>query len=231
MRLRSRQTSCLLDFALQKQIVIYRVRITTITGSRFWNVCTQDVTNIARHHARWRQARYEHEKTKKGQSTPRPQAGADVECAPAQTSADITASGTFRFVTSDRTQSTPPMINVSTGGPTMTPRTKSSRAGALNGGAISFVRMPAAAKMIAIIIEGTRLISPVRTMYLPIEVRLSNNRRSTHCWCFSWPVISCSGSKLSPPFSFKVHSHRTHAPFARWPGAILGLKDQTIVFS
>jgi len=45
-------------------------------GRMFWNTCTHDVTRIARHNERRRQFRNEQEKTKNGQITTSPHAGA-----------------------------------------------------------------------------------------------------------------------------------------------------------
>jgi len=68
------------------------MEIATIVGRKFWNACTHDVTNIACHHERFRQAKYEHENTKNGQITPNPHAGAISECTIAQRIAEKTAS-------------------------------------------------------------------------------------------------------------------------------------------
>jgi len=136
----------------------------------FWNACTHDVTKIARHHERLRQPKYEYEKTKNGQITPNPHAGATSECNPAQTKAEMTASGTGRFVINDNIQSTPPMSNVSKGGLIMTSPMSRPIAGPWNSGPVSSVITPVNPKIIAITSEGTRLISPVRKTYFHIEI-------------------------------------------------------------
>ena len=112
------------------------MEIATIVGRKFWNACTHDVINIACHHERRRQFKYEHEKTKNGQITPNPQAGATSECTPAQRNAEMTASRTCRFVINDNIQSTPAMSNVSIGGPIMTIITNNSMAEPLNFGPV-----------------------------------------------------------------------------------------------
>jgi len=146
------------------------VAITAIAGRMFWNACKHDVTKIARHHERLRQPKYEHEKTKKGQITPSPHAGAIRECSPAQTKADMTAIQTGRFVINDNIQSTPPMSNVSNGGLITTSPMSRPMAGPLNSGPVSSVITPVNPKIIAIMSEGTRLISPVRRTYFHIEI-------------------------------------------------------------
>ncbi len=136
----------------------------------FWNACTHDVTNIARHHERFRQFRYEHEKTKNGQITPSPQAGAIRECTPAQTNADMTASVTGRFVINDIIHSPPAISNVSNGGLITTSPMSRPRAGPSNSGLVSSVIIPVNPKISTIIIEGTKLISPVRRTYFHIDI-------------------------------------------------------------
>ena len=136
----------------------------------FWNACKHDVTKIARHHERLRQPKYEHEKTKKGQITPSPHAGAKIECIAAQIIAEMTASRTGRFVIKDNIQSPPAMSKVSTGGLTITIKMSRPRAGPLNSGPVSSVITPVNPKIIAIMSEGTRLISPVRRTYFHIEI-------------------------------------------------------------
>ncbi len=132
-------------------------------GSRFWSEWIHDVTNIARQKARLRQVRYAHEKTKKGQITPNPQAGANSECSPAQTHADIAASGTSRFVKNDSIQRMGTISKVSIGGPisTIIGRRKSGFPSKV--GLLCSVMIPDAARMTAIITEGKKLISPART--------------------------------------------------------------------
>jgi hypothetical protein len=139
-------------------------------GRIFWNACTHDVTNIACHHERFRQLKYEHEKTKNGQTTPNPHAGAIRECTPAQTNAEKTASLTCRFVINDNIQSPPPMSNVSNGGLIKTIPMSRPRAGPLNSGPVSSVITPLNPKIVVIMSEGTRLISPVRRTYFHIEI-------------------------------------------------------------
>jgi len=150
--------------------LIYRVAISAIAGRIFWNACTHDVTNIARHHERRRHDKYEHEKTKNGQITPSPHAGAISECTPAQTNADMTASLTCRFVINDNIQSPPAMSKVSIGGLIMTSPMSRPMAGPLKSGPVSSVITPVNPKIIAITSEGTRLISPVRRIYFHIEI-------------------------------------------------------------
>ena len=144
--------------------------IIAIEGRIFWNACTHDVTNIARHHERRRHDKYEHEKTKNGQITPIPHAGAISECSPAQIKAEITASWTGRFVINDNNQSTKAMSNVSNGGPIMTSPINRPMAGPSKSGPVSSVITPVNAKIIVIMSEGTRLISPVRKTYFHIEI-------------------------------------------------------------
>ena len=136
----------------------------------FWNACTHDVTNIARHHERLRQPKYEHEKTKNGQITPSPHAGAMSECTVAQIIAEIIASRTGRFVINDNIQSPPAMSNVSKGGPIITSKMKRPMAEPSNSGVVSSVIIPVNPRIIEIISEGTRLISPVRRTYFHIEI-------------------------------------------------------------
>jgi hypothetical protein len=136
----------------------------------FWNACTHDVTNIARHHERRRHDKYEHEKTKNGHITPSPHAGAIRECTPAQTNAEMTASRTGRFVINDNIQSPPPMSNVSNGGQITTIPTSRPMAEPLKSGPVSSVITPVNPKIIAIMSEGTRLISPVRKTYFHIDI-------------------------------------------------------------
>lgn len=162
----------------------------------FWNACTHDVTNIARRHERRRQPKYEHEKMKNGQITPSPHAGAISECTPAQINADMTASRTGRFVINDNIQSPPPMSNVSNGGLIKTIPMSRPRAGPLNSGPVSSVITPLNPKIVVIMSEGTRLISPVRRTYFHIEILLSNSRESSHGCFFCSTVIFCSGSKF-----------------------------------
>ena len=144
--------------------------ITAIAGRMFWNACTHDVTNIARHHERRHQFKYEHENTKNGQITPSPQAGAKSECTPAQTIAEMIASLTRRFVINDNIQSPPPMSNVSKGGLIMTNPMSRPMAGPWNSGPVSSVITPVDPKIIAITSEGKRLISPVRRTYFHIDI-------------------------------------------------------------
>ena len=144
--------------------------ITAIAGRMFWNACTHDVTKIARHHERRRQFKYEHEKTKNGQITPSPQTGAISECNPAQINADMTASRTGRFVINDNIQSMPPMSNVSKGGLITTSPMSRPMGDPLNSGPVSSVINPVNPKIIAIMSEGKRLISPVRRTYFHIEI-------------------------------------------------------------
>ncbi|HUT45674.1 MAG TPA: hypothetical protein VMX36_05280 [Sedimentisphaerales bacterium] len=128
------------------------------------------MTNIACHHERLRQAKYEHEKTKNGQITHSPHAGAISECTTAQTNAYMTASGTCRFVINDNIQSPPPMSNVSNSEPTMTSPMSRPMAGPLKFGPVSSVTTPVNPKIIAIMSEGIRLISPMRRIYFHIEI-------------------------------------------------------------
>ncbi len=149
-------------------------------GTRFWSEWTNDVTSMARQKERLRQVRYEHEKTKKGQITPNPQAGARSECNPAQTHADIAASGTSRFVKNDSVQSIGTISKVSIGGPisTIISRRKSglpSKVGLL----CSFM-IPDVARTTTIITEGRKLISPACSTYLGIDMRLSRSIESNH---------------------------------------------------
>lgn len=108
--------------------------IATIEGRKFWNICTHDVTNIARHKDFRRQFKYEQEKTKNGQITPSPQAGATSECSTAQINADMTASKICRLVINVNIQSPPAMSNVSIGGPIMTRPMNKPIAGPSNSG-------------------------------------------------------------------------------------------------
>jgi len=128
------------------------------------------VTNIARHHERLRHDKYEQEKTKNGQITPNPHAGAISECSPAQTNAEIIANLTGRFVINDNIQSPPPMSNVSKGGPIITSQMKRLMAEPSNSGLVSSVITPVNPKIIVITSEGTILISPVRRTYFHIEI-------------------------------------------------------------
>ena len=162
----------------------------------FWNACTHDVINIARHHECLRQPKYEHEKTKNGQITTSPHAGAISECTTAQINAEMTASRTGRFVINDNIQSPPPMSNVSNRGLIITSPMSRPMAGPLNSGPISSVTTPVNPKIIATMSEGTRLISPVRRTYFHIEILLSNSRESSHGCFFCSIVIFCSGSRF-----------------------------------
>lgn len=128
------------------------------------------MTRIARQNERLRQLKYEHEKTKKGQITPRPQVGALSECTPAQINAEMTASQTCRFVINDNIQSPPAMSNVSTGGPIMTSPINRPMAGPSKSGPVSSVTIPVNPKIITIMSDGTRLINPVRRIYFRIEI-------------------------------------------------------------
>ena len=128
------------------------------------------MTKIARRHERLRQPKYEHEKTKNGQITPSPHAGAIRECKPAQINAEMTASLTGRFVINDNIQNTPPMSNVSNGGLITTKPMSRLMAEPWNSGVVSSVITPVNPKIIAIMSEGTRLISPVRRTYFHIEI-------------------------------------------------------------
>lgn len=162
----------------------------------FWNACTHDVTNIARHHERLRQLKYEHEKTKNGQITPSPQAGAISECSPAQRNAEMTASRTCRFVINDNIQSPPPMSNVSNGGLITTSPMSRPMAGPLNSGPVSSVIIPVNPRIIAIMSEGTRLISPVRRTYFHIEIWLSKSTENNR-FCRFVSTVSGPVSKFS----------------------------------
>ena len=136
----------------------------------FWNACTHDVTNIARHHELLRHDKYEHEKTKNGQITPSPHAGAMSECSPAQINAEIIASLTGRFVINENIQSPPPMSNVSKGGPIITSPINRPMAEPSNSGPVSSFITPVTPKIIEIMSEGTRLISPVRRTYFQMGI-------------------------------------------------------------
>ena len=169
-------------------------------GTRFWSEWTHDVTSIARQKARLRQVRYEHEKTKKGQITPNPQAGANSECSPAQTHADIAASGISRFVKKDSIHRMGTIKKVSIGGPisTIIGRRKSGLPSKV--GLLCSLIIPDVARTTTIITEGKKLISPARSTYLSIDMRLSKSIESNHPRCISGSGIpccsaSCSGSK------------------------------------
>ena len=159
-----------------------------------------DVTSIARQKARLRQVRYEHENTKKGQIMHNPQADAANECSTAQTHADIAASGTSRFVRNDSIQRMGTISKVSSGGPISTIIGRRKRGSPSKVGLLSSVISPDDPRMTAITTEGTKLISPARSAYLRIEIRLSNSFESNHPRCISGSGIpccstSCSGSK------------------------------------
>jgi len=136
----------------------------------FWNACTHDVTNIARRHECRRHDKYEHEKTKNGQITPSPHAGAMSECSPAQINAEMIASLTGRFVINDNIRNKPPMSNVSKGGPIITSQMKRPMAEPSNSGPVSSVITPVTPKIIEIMSEGMRLISPERRTYFQIGI-------------------------------------------------------------
>ena len=169
-------------------------------GTRFWSEWTHDVTSIARQKARLRQVRYEHEKTKKGQITPNPQAGANSECSPAQTHADIAASGISRFVKKDSIHRMGTIKKVSIGGPIITIMSRTKNGSPSKVGPPSSVMIPDAARTTTIIIEGKKLISPARSTYLSVDMRLSKSIESNHPRCISGFGVpccfaSCSGSK------------------------------------
>lgn len=126
--------------------------------------------NIACHHERFRQVKYEHEKIKNGQIITNPHAHAKSECSTAQINADVIARITCRFVINDNIQSPPPMSNVSNNGPNMTNIKSRPGAEPSNSGPVSSVITPLNPKITAIRIEGTRLISPVRRIYFHIEI-------------------------------------------------------------
>lgn len=174
---------------------------------------------MARQNARRHQVRYEHEKTKKGQITPNPHAGARSECSPAQMHADIAANGTCRFVKNDSTQRMGTIKKVSIGGPisTIIGRTKSGFPSKM--GPPSSVMIPDAARTTAIIIDGKKLITPARSTYLRIEMRLSKSIESSHPRCIAGSGItccstSCSSSKcrlLNCPVELAVEAGVRHA--------------------
>ncbi len=155
-----------------------------------------DVTNIACHHERRSQFRYEHEKTKNGQITTNPHAGAKSECITAQINAEMAAGKTCRFVINDNIQSPPPISNVSNNGPIITNEMSKPRAEPLNYGLVSSVIAPLNPKISAIIIEGTRLIRPASRMYFQIEILLSNSRDNSRGCLLSSIVVSCWRSKF-----------------------------------
>ena len=102
--------------------------------------------------------------------THNPHAGTISECAPAQTNAEMIASWTGRFVIKDNIQSPPANSNVSIRGLIITIPMNTPTAGTLYSGLVSSVITPVNAKIIAIMSEGTRLISPVRRTYFHIEI-------------------------------------------------------------
>ena len=128
------------------------------------------MTNIARRNERLRNDKYEHEKTKNGQITPSPHVGAIRECSPAQINAEMIASLTGRFVINDNIRNKPPMSSVSKGGPIITSPIKRPMAEPSNSGPVSSVITPATPKIIEIMSEGMRLISPVRKMYFQMGI-------------------------------------------------------------
>jgi len=151
---------------------------------------------MACHHEHLRHDKYEHEKTKNGQITPSPHAGAMSECTPAQTNAEIIASLTGRFVINDIIQSPPPITSVSKGGPIITSQMKRLMAEPSNSGPVSSFITPVNPKIIVIMSEGTRLISPARRTYFQIEIWLSksteNNRFCRFVLTVSGPVSKFS---------------------------------------
>ena len=92
------------------------------------------------------------------------------ECNPAQIIAEMIASLTGRFVMKDNIRNTPPISNVSKGGPIITSKMKRPMAEPSNSGVVSSVIIPVNPRIIEIISEGTRLISPVRRMYFQMEI-------------------------------------------------------------
>ncbi len=182
----------------------YSVAIAIMPGRRFWSEWTHDVTNIARQKPRLRQVRYEHEKTKKGQIMHNPQANAANECSTAQTHADIAASGTSRFVRNESIQRMGTISKVSSGGPISTIIGRRNSGFPSKVGPLSSVMIPDDPRMTAIIIDGKKLISPARSAYLRIEIRLSKSFESNHPRWISGSGIaccstSCSGSKCRLP--------------------------------
>ena len=129
-----------------------------------------DVTRIACHHERLRQLRYAHEKTKNGQITPSPHAGASRECNVAQIIAEMIASRTGRFVINDNNRNKPPISSVSKGGPIITSQINRTGAEPSNSGPDSSVITPVNPRIIAIIREGTRLMSPARRTYFQMGI-------------------------------------------------------------
>lgn len=113
-----------------------------------------------------------------------------MECRHAQTNADIAASGMLRFVIRDRMRSTRPMSNVSMGGQTITIRTINSRGEPSNAGPVSSVTTPQIPRTKTTASDGRRLISPVRSTYRRIEMRVSNSHRSSH-------ICGLTGSDVS----------------------------------
>ena len=172
------------------------MEIAAIVGRIFWKACTHDVTNIACRHERRRQFRYEHEKTKNGQITTNPHAGAKSECITAQINAEMIAGRTCLFDINDSIQSPPPMSNVSKSGLIITNEMSKPGAEPSNSGPVSSVIAPLIPKIIAIIIEGTRLIRPVRRIYFHIEILLSNSRESSRGCLLCSTVVSCWSSRF-----------------------------------
>ena len=84
----------------------------------------------------------------------------------------------------------------------MTIKTINSRGEPLNAGPVSSVMTPEAARMNDSASEGRRLISPVRSTYRRIEMRVSNSQRSSHGCGLTVSVVfvvSCCGSNGATP--------------------------------
>ena len=143
-------------------------------GRKFWNMCTHDVTHIARHHAFSLQARYEHEKTKKGQMTPSPHTSAPSECKAAQIMAEVTARFNVFFVKKERIQKRSDIIKVSKIGPRNIMAANKYKGGPSNCGAVSSFMIPAADGENVIASDGIRLMSPARRMYFRIGTSVLN---------------------------------------------------------
>src|SRR5262249_880146 len=118
--------------------------------------------------------RYARENTKNGQAINSPQAGAASECSPAHTAAEMAASTTGCCTIRASTHRTGDIISVSTTGLYTTMRKNSNSlssvdTGSPNRGPYFAGALPNAARIPNTrkdnVNEGTKLVSPIRTMY------------------------------------------------------------------
>lgn len=157
--------------------ISYKAKAIIKPGRKFWNICTHDVTQIARHQAFSLHARYEQEKTKNGQRTPSPHAGAARECKTAHIMADVTARFNVLFVKKERIQKIRDINKVSKTGQMNIIPTIKNRTGPSNCGTVSSFMIPAEARVNEIISDGIRLMSPTRITYFRIGISVLNKTR------------------------------------------------------